>query len=139
MRTPPNIDELGNLVLLRQALDILEAPAEVQGGLYPSDRDPSEEIRALFRDAWTRVRPVFAPLLPMPGREALDRIDRAFDREPAPLDDPAWDAIRGLAGRASAVFPEVGRPRAPRAWLDQIVRERGRLRLRRQGRQEAAD
>ena len=81
LKMPPNIDELGNLMLLRQALDILEASEDVQRGLYPSDLDPAAEMRLLFRDAWERVRPVFAPSLPDVARIALDAIERAFDQD----------------------------------------------------------
>lgn len=126
MNAPPNIDELGNLVLLRQALDILEAPGDIQRGLYPSDRDAAEEMRLLFRDAWRRVRPVFGVALPGTAQVSLDEIDRAFDQV------PDWDAIRHRAATASAVLPRAGGRHGPRPWLDQIVRGHGRLLLRRQ-------
>ncbi len=124
---PPNIDELGNLVLLRQAVDILEAPEEVQRGLYPRDRDPGDEMRLLFHDAWRRVRPVFGEALPEAARTALTAIDRALDAAA-----PAWDEIRREAAIASAALPRAGTPGRPRPWLDQIVRARQRLMLRRQ-------
>jgi hypothetical protein len=127
MNAPPNIDELGNLVLLRQALDILEAPGDIQRGLYPIDRDPAEEMRLLFRDAWRRVRPVFGAALPGNAQVFLDEIDRALDQ-----DLPDWEGIRHRAATVSAVLPRAGGRHGPHPWLDQIVRGHGRLLLRRQ-------
>ena len=66
-----NIHELDNVILLRQALDLLEAPEESQEEAYPLELDPAEELKALFEDAWRLVRPVFWPILSVAVREAL--------------------------------------------------------------------
>ena len=60
---PPNIHEIERVLLLRQALDILEASEDVQRSLYPDDLDPATEMKTLFRDAWHGVRRVFTPIL----------------------------------------------------------------------------
>ena len=125
-RAPPNIDEVGNLVLLRQALDVLQADEATQRGLYPDDRDPAIEMAALFRDAWQRVAPVFTPLLDRRLVDALAGIEHALDAEPVD-----WPRVRDGARRARDVYPLAGAP-SPRAWPEQIVRARGRLLLRRQ-------
>lgn len=129
MDAVPNIDEFGNLLMLRQALDILVAPTDVQHGLYPSDRNASDEMRVLYRDAWSRVRPVFGPALPAAGRTSLERIDQALDEDA--LD---WARIRAEAAAATRALPPIGGAREPRPWMDQIVRGGAdlRLRLRRQ-------
>ena len=118
---PPNIDELGNLVLLRQALDILAATEETQLSLYPADRDPSTEMAALFADAWGRVRPVFEPLLAVEPRNALLEIASQLEHA-----NPDWARVREHARVARPALP--GRSGAPpRAWHDQIVRHETRL------------
>ncbi len=123
---PPNIDELGNLMLVRQALDVLQADEATQRALYPADRDPAEEMAALFRDAWERVAPVFTPLLDPALVDALSELGRALD-----AGEVDWPLVRDVAARARAAYPLAGEPR-PRAWPEQIVRARGRLLLRRQ-------
>lgn len=121
MRRPPNIDEFGNLILLRQSLDILAAPEAEQHALYPPERDPSEEMVRLFNEAWALVRPVFLPSLPVASAEALHKIETALLQVPIP-----WDEIRPIAALAGSGLPGRGAAHA-RAWDDQIVRARNRL------------
>jgi hypothetical protein len=123
MNHPPNIDEFGNLILLRQALDILAAPEAEQRALYPPEREAGEEMACLFREAWALVRPVFSPSLPADAAAALHGIEAALASAPT-----RWEQIRPLAVVARAALP--GRTAAPnrlRAWDDQIVRARNRL------------
>ncbi|MEM9177484.1 MAG: hypothetical protein AAGC67_19890 [Myxococcota bacterium] len=124
---PPNIHEIERILLLRQALDILEAPEDVQRGLYPEDRDPAFEMTALYRDAWHGVRRVFTPILPRAAIETLDGIDADLDGAP-----PDWDTIRRKAGDVRGVLPSVDRRGEPRAWPDQIVIGPNHLMVRRQ-------
>lgn len=133
-REPPNIDEVGNLVLLRQALDVLGASGPEQLGLFPPGCDAGREIASLFADAMDRVRPVFWSSFAPEAREGLQAIERILATEPtsdqAILGATQWDELRSLARRA---IPIPGWSRAaPRPWLEQIVRHRGRLCLRRQ-------
>jgi len=123
---PPNIDEIGNVVLLRQAVDVLAASEEVQRALYPPGRDPSVEMAILFEDAWARVRPVFEPILPVGTLGDLLAISDALARRPVD-----WEAVRTRAGSARAALPGL-RDRGPRAWHEQMVRGRNRLLLRSQ-------
>ena len=127
MNAPPNIDEFGNLILLRQALDLLAAPENEQRAVYPADMDPAKEMASLFIDAWERVRPVFGPSLPTRADEALTAIESAFA---APRTD--WAAIRPAADEARAALPGRASPdrRLP-PYAEQIVRARNRL-LKRQ-------
>ena len=127
MRRPRNIHELDNVILLRQALDLLEASDEAQRDAYPMELDPAQEMKALFEDAWGRVEPVFWPILPIAAREALKEIERMIRAE-----TPNWDAMRDLASIASDHLPSPKRSRAPRAWLDQIVPGQNHLLVRRQ-------
>ena len=127
-RRPPNIDEFGNLILLRQALDILAAPEDEQHALFPPERDAPTEMRLLFEDAWQRVRPVFAPAIPEAALGALDRIAAALVA--VPVD---WETVRTDARASRTGIP--GRTDAngrPRPWDEQVVRARNRLLLRRQ-------
>ncbi len=139
-RKPPNIDEVGNLVLLKQVLDLLAAPGPAQLAAYPVDREAGREIALLFDDALARVRPVFWPSFPPEARDALLAIRRGLDAAPrsdeAVLEGEAWRELRELAARATPIPSWL--PSAPRGWRDQIVRHRGRLRLRRQVQEELA-
>ena len=113
---PPNIHEIERVLLLRQALDILEASEDVQRSLYPDDLDPATEMTTLFRDAWHGVRRVFTPILPKDVVARLDGLDEALDDAP-----PAWDRIREEASGVRAIFPNLGERQTPRAYRDQIV------------------
>ena len=124
---PPNIHEIERMVLLRQALDVLEAGEEEQRALYPEDRDPALEMKLLFREAWHGVRAVFTPILPRLAVEILDALDAELDSAP-----PDWSAIRRKATEARANLPNLGERSAPRAWLDQIVLGPHHLLVRRQ-------
>lgn len=127
LRRPPNIHEIESVVLLRQALDILAAPEEVQRSLYPEGRDPASEMALLFEDAWGRVQPVFWPILARDLRRALETIEVALESSPSD-----WAAIRPAAAEASSCLPGPREPGPPRAWLDQLVHARHQLLLRRQ-------
>lgn len=124
---PPNIHEIERMVLLRQALDVLEAGEDEQRGLYPEDRDPALEMTRLFREAWHGVRAVFTPILPRAAVEILDALDLELDAEP-----PDWSAVRRKATDARANLPNLGERNAPRAWLDQMVLGPHHLLVRRQ-------
>ncbi len=124
---PPNIHEIERMVLLRQALDVLEADEATQRSLYPEDLDPAREMTALYREAWHGVRAVFTPILPPAAVSILDEVDAALDEAP-----PDWDAIRAAAGVARTELPNLGERSTPRAWLDQIVLGPHHLRVRRQ-------
>lgn len=124
---PPNIHDIENFTLLRQALDILEAPEAVQRGLYPDDLDPAVEMRALFRDAWAPVDRLFRPVLEPDFLVCLEALAAAL--EAAPVD---WSKARELAKRAGDLQPSPRRGRPPRPWLDQLVRGPHHLLLRAQ-------
>ena len=124
---PPNIDEVLNLPLLAQALDLLAAPAETQRAMIPPEREPQEELAALFLDALDRVRPVFWPAFPEVLRAGLEAIEGMLR---ARAEDGMGPPLRATAARARARLPLA--PSAPRPWLDQMVRHEGRLKLRRQ-------
>ncbi|GEM_PF-5434240 len=113
---PPNIHEIERMILLRQALDVLEANESTQRALYPSGLDAAEEMTALFREAWHGVRAVFTPILPRDAVASLDEIDAALDGSP-----PDWDAIRARATTARDAVPNLGGRAAPRPWREQIV------------------
>lgn len=113
---PPNIHEIERMILLRQALDVLESGEDEQRALYPEDRDSAVEMTRLFREAWHGVRRVFTPILPKPAIEILDGIDAELESTP-----PDWSAVRHEAAEARAHLPNLGERSAPRAWLDQIV------------------
>jgi len=113
---PPNIHEIERMILLRQALDVLEADESTQRALYPSSLDAADEITALFREAWHGVRAVFTPILPRDAIACLDGIDAALDGSP-----PDWDAVRANAKAARDGLPNLGERAEPRAWRDQIV------------------
>lgn len=123
---PPNVDEFGNVMLLRQAVDILAAEESVQRSLYPEDLDPSGEMALLFDDAWSRVKPVFEPILAPSMVQGLEAITHALTEQPVD-----WERIRSEAAQVRKGLP--GRPNSrPRAWLDQLVHARNRLLLRSQ-------
>lgn len=124
---PPNIHEIERMILLRQALDVLEASEDEQRALYPEDRDPAREMTALYKEAWHGVRAVFTPILPTEAVAIFDRIDAALE-----ADAPDWAEIRSTAGEARAALPDLGGRNAPRAWLDQIVLGPHHLLVRRQ-------
>ena len=127
---PPNIHEIERVILLRQALDILEADEDVQRSLYPDDRDPAVEMASLYREAWHGVRRVFTPILPKAAVQTLEAIDLALGDEADGATD--WDAIRGLADEVRGSLPTLDRRGPPRAWLDQIVIGPNHLLVRRQ-------
>ncbi len=131
MSHPPNIDEFGNLLLLRQALDILAASEPEQQALYPPERDAAQEMTRVYSEAWDLVRPVFRPSLPAAVGEALGKIEIALTEQPV-----LWSEIRPLAAIARSGLPgrsgPAGSAERLRAWDDQIVRARNRLLLRRQ-------
>ena len=110
MRRPPNIHELDNLILLRQALDILAADEDTQQALYPPTLDAAQEMQRLYEDSWALVRPVFWPILTKRTRGALDAIERALS-EPK----PSWDRIREEAAIAIEEMPGEKEARRPRA------------------------
>ena len=124
---PPNIHEIENVILLRQALEILAAPEDEQSSLYPPERDAAEEMVRLFEDAWSRTRPVFWPILTVALREDLVDIERALAEDP-----PDFERVRPLAERARFSLPGVATGGRPRPWLEQMVHARGGLLLRRQ-------
>jgi hypothetical protein len=126
MRRPPNIHELDNLILLRQALDILAADEDTQQALYPPTLDAAQEMQRLYEDSWALVRPVFSPILTKRARGALDAIERALS-EPK----PSWGRIREKAATAIEEITGEKKARAPRAWLDQIVAGKHHLGVRR--------
>jgi hypothetical protein len=126
MRRPPrNIHELDNLILLRQALDILAADEKTQQALYPPSLDPVEEMRRLFADSWALVRPVFWPILTERVRDALEGIEQRLNEN-----TPLWDEIREKAAIAVDEMPGKNEARRPRAWLDQIVAGKHYLQIR---------
>ena len=124
---PPNIHDIENFTLLRQALDILEAPEPVQQGLYPADRDPAEEMSTLFRDAWSRIDAAFRPVLSRELCATLESLDAVLGRSPVD-----WQEVRALARRAGDLQPSPPRSRPARTWLDQLVRGPHHLLLRSQ-------
>lgn len=124
---PPNIHEIEHVLLLRQALDILEADQDIQRGLYPEDMDPALAMTELYREAWHGVRRVFTPILPRDAVDTLEAIDSALDAA-----RPDWSRIRTSARAVRSVLPTLDRPSEPRAWLDQIVIGPNHLMVRRQ-------
>ena len=127
MDPPRNIHELDNIILLRQALDILAAPEEEQLALYPSELDPPTEMARLYCDAWVLVRPVFWPILTKEARETFDGIDSELSSA-----SPDWEKVRSAAEEAIGHLPGAQESRRPRAWLDQMVQGKNHLQLRRQ-------
>ena len=66
-REPPNIDEVGNLVLLRQALDVLGASGPEQLGLFPPG---FRSVAARFRSGPGTIPARFRPgFVLIPARE----------------------------------------------------------------------
>ncbi len=124
---PPNIHDIENFTLLRQALDILEAPEDVQRGLYPENRDPGAEMAALYLDAFEPVDRLFAPILEREFHDTLQAIATALAEEPVD-----WTETRNLAKRAGDLQPSPRRSRPPRVWLEQLVRGPHHLLLRAQ-------
>lgn len=124
---PPNIHEIEHVLLLRQALDILEADEDIQRGLYPEDMDPALAISELYREAWHGVRRAFTPILPRDAVDALEAINSALDAA-----TPDWSRIRTSARAVRSVLPTLDRPSKPRAWPDQIVIGPNHLMVRRQ-------
>ena len=124
---PPNIHEIEHVLLLRQALDILEADEDIQRGLYPEDMDPALAMNELYREAWHGVRRAFTPILPRDAVETLDAIDSALDAIP-----PDWSGIRTSVRAVRGALPPLDRPGEPRAWPDQIVIGPNHLMVRRQ-------
>lgn len=122
MRGVPNIHEIERVLLLRQALDILEAPESEQRALYPAPLDAAEEMKRLFQETWQAVRDIFLPILPKATVAGFDVIDRALDAAP-----PDWDAIRTRATETRATMPILAERNAPRAFRDQVVQSHHHL------------
>ena len=125
---PPNIHDIEHFVLLRQALDILEAPEGVQRGLYPDDRDPGLEMATLYGDVWEPVDRLFAPILEREFHRTLQQIAAGLEDESVD-----WSVLRVLAKRAGDLLQAPRRSGPPRAWLDQMVRGPNHLMVRGQG------
>lgn len=128
MHHPPNIhDAIEGFVLLRQALEILEAQASDQRALYPPERVAPAEMTTLYRDAWSRVRATARAILPAATVMALEAVDEALRAEAV-----AWDAVRRRARRAGDLLPTPERRHAPRRWDEQLVPGPNHLLHRRQ-------